>query len=471
MKKLLTIFTTLSLAFIIAGCGKKATSVTYNPDSDYFDINKEVSNIKLTNVPKKIQIGYLRQANIILEITYSDGTIDEKVINESFFPKEMYEELQKEGDKYFDFVYKNKHIPLKFKLVKAEVPMTYKVDFVNEKGNVIETKYVRYLQSVKCSREGTINDYFADGYFYKFTGTFDHDLDYIYDNFTAVPVFNKYKSSNFDEKYYQNSTTYDVIDTLDTTIDGSYHTLAYVGRVKDFVVCPLYYTYIRDKYEDINVKYTKEIDIDSFYKNICKKLKDYVHRCYNHSTTTKLLTDFSITNTDILNFDLSIENDYTLGGLNLNESVTMKLPDCFVGDLSLTNYDLTTKQRKDGENYSFYSLFAKEGARLHETEYKMSNPTEELHLTEEYDKGYYDLNFVLDLDLYLDIQYNVVKTGENYQINLENIKIAATFISDTGRFEMNYNTTNSFEYYGNKFSVDNYTLALTLLNEVKKLEE
>lgn len=464
MKKLLTILTTLSLAFMIAGCNKKATSIPSDANYDYFDNDKEVSNIKLTNVPKQIQIGYLRQANIVLEISYADGTKDKKLLNESFFPKNLYGELQKEGNKYFDFVYKNKHIPLKFKLVKANVPMTYKVDFVNEKGNVIETKYVKYLQSVKCSKEETINDYFDGGYFYKFSGTFDHDLDYIYDNFTATPVFEKYKASNFDDKYYQNSSTYDVIDTIDPTGDGSYHTLAYIGRVDDFVVCPLYYTYIRDKYEDINVKYTKEIDLHSFYTNISKKVKDYVHRCYNHGTTTKLSTNLSISNTELLDFDLSTESDYIFNELSVN------LPDCIIGDLSLTDYDLTPKQRKDGTDYSFYSLFAKEGAKLHETEYDMSNPTVEFELTEDYDKGYYDMNFILDLDLYLDIEYKVVKNGERYEIKLLNVKIATTFISGTGKFEMNYNTINKFEYYGNKFSIDNYTLALTLLEEVKKLE-
>lgn len=464
-KKILSFLSTLALAFTITGCGKKARTITTEPNYDYFDTLKEISDIKITNVPKQIQIGYITQANIILEISYADGTKDEKLITESFFPKNFYSELLTEGNKYFDFVYKEKHIPLKFKLVKAKVPMTYKVDFVNEQGNIIETKYVKYLNSVICSRSHAINDYFDDDYFYKFTGTFDHQLDYVYENFTAKPVFEKYKSSHFDNKYYYNAATYDTISTYkDSGENPCYHTLVYVGRVKDFVVCPLNYTYIREKYEEVDQKYNKEQQVDAFYTNISKKLKDYIHRCYDHTETNEILSDVTFTNKDYLDFDLSVESDYS--GFEFD----IKLPDCFLGDLSETKYELPPDKRRkmDGQIYSFKSLFSKESASLHKVEYNIDQKTESYFFTQEYDKGYYDLNFVLDLDLYLDVSYYANITDNICSISLDSVKFAAAFIENTGRFEINYCSNPTFEYYGNKFSVENNVLANTLLEEVKK---
>lgn len=462
MKKILTLLSTLALAFTIAGCGKKARTITTEANYEYFDSLKEVSDITISNVPKQIQIGYITQANIILDIKYVDGSKDEKLITESFFPKSYYSELLTEGNKYFDFVYKEKHIPLKFKLVKAKVPMTYKVDFTNELGKVIETKYVKYLQSVKCSKSGVINDYFKDGYYYKFTGTFDHDLDYVYDNFTANPIFDKFKSANYETVYYQNAATLDVIDTYN--VGDTYHSLVYLGRVEDFVVTPLHYTYNRTTYEAINKPYIKESQVEAFYVNICMKLKDLIHRCYVHGSDNAYLDGMTLDSTELLDFDLSKESSYSCHDFD------MMLPDAFVGDLSLTGYNIPSipKERGDGECYSFKSIFSKESASLHSAEYNIDNPTEYFDFTQDYYLGYYDLNFVLDIDLYLDVTYTATETNGKYTVNLEGTKIAATFIEGTGRFELNYSSTNTFEYYGNKFNLQNAMLAATLVNELQK---
>ncbi|MCR5462487.1 MAG: hypothetical protein K6E87_05415 [bacterium] len=70
--------------------------------------------------------------------------------------------------------------------------------------------------------------------------------------------------------------------------------------------------------------------------------------------------------------------------------------------------------------------------------------------------------------MYLDVSYYADITDNICSISLDSVKFAAAFIENTGRFEINYCSKPTFEYYGNKFSVENNVLANTLLEEVKK---
>ena len=98
-------------------------------DNVIFDEDKNVSSIEIIDVPAEIKIGHFSSFNIKFKINYVDETVSYKRITEEMFSEELLEEFLNPGDKYFDFVYKNNHISLRFKLIESENPVYFNVEF------------------------------------------------------------------------------------------------------------------------------------------------------------------------------------------------------------------------------------------------------------------------------------------------------------------------------------------------------
>ena len=157
MKKAILVLMSICSCMTFVSCGKEKDNGytfvnSYEVSDSYFSKSEEISNIKITNVPKEeIEIGYFGHAGITLEVNYVNGDKETYPITEKFFSEDIIGEFLVPGDKYFDIVYKGNHLPLKFTLVPAKVLPKYEVNFYDRFGNIVETKYVSYLSSTKCS--------------------------------------------------------------------------------------------------------------------------------------------------------------------------------------------------------------------------------------------------------------------------------------------------------------------------------
>ena len=315
MRKILAIFTILSLFLCITGCKKKEKVFhnSYELADQYFSNDEEVSDIKIKNVPKSpIEIGYFSKAGIELEISYVGGNKQTYPVTEMLFPKEDMQEFKTPGDKYFDIVFKNKHIPLKFTLIEPEVKVVFKVRFLDRLNNVVEEKLVDYLSSVTCSKESSFTDYEENNAIYKFEGKYDKDLDCIYFNTDIKPVYTKYLLYNSSDGYnfYEDYNQAFVVSRSGSSGVYNMHSLVYLGRYNNFVLQTLD-TIERTEYKNETLSFSKNKNAKSdmsFKENILANLRDNVlPKAYKHTTdyVPNPFAEVIMQNTSKLNFDLS----------------------------------------------------------------------------------------------------------------------------------------------------------------------
>ncbi|MBP5445685.1 MAG: hypothetical protein J6Y28_05900 [Acholeplasmatales bacterium] len=468
MKKLLSLLLFSSLALAVAGCSKKDVHrpIELAAKIDYFDTRKQVSDVKITNVPKQIKLGYLASENITLNVSYLDGTKSSYHITEEFFPKEALPELKTEGDKNFDFIYKGNHMPLKFKHVASTVPMTYEVKFLDETGKTVETKYVNYLEKATCttSKLNRINNYMSDGYYYKFTKTFDQDLDYVYKNVVAKPIFDKYKTYGDYGNYYNylSTTEYERM-AVQVDEDLTYHSLIYVGRLNNVASSNLTKPHERTTYNREQWQFRKYESGKDFYENVCSNLSTLITNNYNHEKDYPKDTSLTITNTNCLDLNLNKKSSYELG--TDSNKFNVDIQDCFTKDFSRYTLD-TTKKRKDGSDYSFDSVFDK-SLKFYQDEAAYNSQSHYKQIfSEDYAKGFYSMDFTIDMDVYLDVSFKFSHNNDDCLFELSDAKLAFGYVAGSAKYSLNYSTDNHYEYYGNKFSIYNSVLAETLYQVV-----
>ena len=465
MKKIMYIFIILSLLLCISGCKKKKKIFhnSYEFADQYFDNDKEVSDIKIKNIPKKsIEIGYFSQAGIELEISYVDGKKQIYPVTEALFPKEDISEFKTPGDKYFDLVFKNKHIALKFSLIEPEVKVVFKVRFIDRLNNVVEEKLVDYLSSVKCSKESSFTDYEENNAYYKFEGKYDKDLDYIYFNTDIRPVYTKYLLFNSADGYrYAVDFNQAFVVSRATESSGVYnmHSLVYLGRYNNFIVQTLD-TVERTEYKNETLSFSKNKNAKSaisFKENILTNLRNNVlPKTYIHTTeyVPNPYSQIIMQNTNKLNFDLSQNTS-----INFEDGL-LDVPSCIL--TSFDGYDFSGIERSDEIITSNKSLF-EDNADLYLGKYMQGGTTYEHKIASDYELGYYQADYVCDLDVYLDIEYKMVVSAEGYIITIfiNTAKIAFAYDESTLKFNVRYRENNDFDSYSKSMTISDGLLGNT----------
>ena len=466
MKKLLTILSILSLSVCITGCkkNKKKFQNTYEIIDQYFSNDKEVTDIRIKNVPKDpIEIGYFSQAGITLEVSYIDGKKQTFPVTEGLFPKEDLNEFKTPGDKYFDIIFKNKHIALKFTLKEPEVKVVFKVRFLDKDNNLVEEKLVDYLSSVTCSKESAFKDYEEKNVYYKFEGKYDIDLENIYFNTDVKPVYKKYLLYNSADGYtYQQDVDQAFVVSKQQQSSGSYtmHSLVYLGRYNNFVIQTLD-TVERTEYKSDTLSFSKNKNAKSdmaFKENILNNVKNVLSKGYKHTTdyapNPQVDVDIFVQDSYKLNFDLSQTNSVSLGDSLLD------VPSCIT--TSLDGYSFSGLDRNDGIKTSNKSLF-ESNADLYLGKYMQGGTTFNYTVTPDYKLGYYQAEYICDLDVYLDIEYRYVESAEGYlaYVFIDTAKIAFAYDESTLKFNVRYNEENDFSSYSKSFTISDGVLGNT----------
>lgn len=465
MKKLLTIFTILSLFLCITGCKKNNNKVFHNSyelAEQYFSNDAEVSDIKIKNVPKSpIEIGYFSQAGIELEVSYVDGSKQTYPLTEGLFPKEDLIEFKTPGDKYFDIVFKNKHIALKFTLVEPEVKVVFKVRFLDRFNNLVEEKLVDYLSSVKCSKESAFVNYEDNNAYYKFEGKYDKDLDYICFNTDIKPVYTKYLFYNSADgyKFFDDYNQAYVVSRTGSSGVYNMHSLVYLGRYNNFVLQTLD-TIERTEYKNEKLSFSKNKNAKSdmsFKENILANLRDNVlPKAYKHTTdyVSNPFAEVIVQNSKLLNFDLSQTTsvNFTDGFLDVPSCVTT----------SFDGYGFSGLERNDGIITSNKSVF-ENNSDLYLGKYMQGGTNYDYQIASDYELGYYQAEYLCDLDVYLDVEYRYIESAEGYIVTIfiDSAKIAFAYDESTLRFDIRYSENNDFSSYSKVMSISDGLLGNT----------
>ena len=150
MTKKFNLLIILVFVFILASCGNNKTSKPEIMVPGFVDESRDVTSVRIIDVPSEpIQIGHFSNANIKLEATYTDGTKSYKTITEEFFREEDLELLKTPGEKYFEFLYKNNHLALRFTLVGAVTTPRFQVIFKDREGKTLHADMINYLDEAK----------------------------------------------------------------------------------------------------------------------------------------------------------------------------------------------------------------------------------------------------------------------------------------------------------------------------------
>ena len=427
-------------------------------DNAIFDEDKNVSSIEIIDVPAEIKIGHFSSFNIKFKINYVDETVSYKRITEEMFSEELLEEFLNPGDKYFDFVYKNNHISLRFKLIESENPVYFNVEFKDRNGNLLETKSVKYLNSVTYNGPKDL-DYIKDEKYYRFNGNWSEDLSHVYSNMVLYPKYDECGFVNhfddyFTTKEYSDFMIYEPIKTYNE--GNNTHGLIYVGRMENAIL-KSYGKIERTEYEATQFKYNQDdLSVTEFYQDLGDNIKKniildkYVHK------DEKIDLNFTIIyNLSKLNLDLSKNNEYEY------ENNKYNISSCISVDFS--NYNLTENdgyQRNDNIKTSVDNIFNLNDKKIYD---KYLNGGS-INITEDYPLGTYNLSMMADLDIYLDLTFMELTPFGQYPIyyQINDVKLGFAMAKDSLRFGFTYSNNEDINSFGNKITIYDSIISHTL---------
>ena len=473
MKKILNLFIFLGLMLVLFGCGSKKNSTTakktntyvfknvYEIEDSSFDKQVEITDIKLKGIPEApIEIGYFSFAGIALEVNYIDGTTKIITVTEKLFPESSLKEFTTPGKKYFDLVYKQKHMALRFELVEPTTAVKYKVTFHQRTGEEIYTTYVSYLDSVTFTRTDEIKDYTDGNYIYKFNNKWSEDTSHIYYNVDLYPQFDKKDYINANEGYKFESG-YNLVNDYKTAND-QFKGLVYVGRMKNVVLASL-------NVEEVFVNDNQTI---SFYKNAYSSNDKLLSTMLQSVKQTILVenyihdgsscwTNLYIKNSSKLRFDPSKnESRAAYNGIGLGYT-NITVPSCI--QTSLSDYSSYTGfTRGDGVRISNLSMLDLTSDDVYNNYYLNGEDTVTINVTPDYKTGYYRLDFVADLDIFLDLTYTISSVDDGRCFDLKEAKIAFTYTEEQPAFKLRYSSDGNFDKVGMPITVSDRDVVLAL---------
>ena len=465
MKKLLYLFITLCLAVLVTGCSnKKVTYRFFNVyDTNYFDSSKTISDITLKGVPSKpIEVGYFSYAGIYLQIDYIDGTKEKVNVTERFFPEEVINDFKIPGKKNYDLVYKDKHMSLKFELVEASQPIQYQVNFCDKDGKIIYTTYCSYLDSVTCPKENEIKNYTDGKFIYVFNGKWSERLDHVYYNLNLTPVYDKCVYMNASDDYYLAKEFYKRADIIE---GSTCHQLVCVGRINNLLLASLDSKEVTEaKNQTLVFDKKKYASPSSLVEAMTGNIKDVIKNYYIHDNWSTASLDIKLVNSSKLNFNTNLNSTvdaYVDEGVTDTISIPSFLTTSFSNYAGFSGYT-----REDGYVVTNKNVLDTSNPEFFLTEYMGKGDKAskvEMPITPDYKLGFYKVDFLCNLDVFIDLTYHVESTGgygRNYVI--DDAKIGFSYVPGESQFKLRYSETGVFEDYGMSLTVSDYHLLLTL---------
>ena len=469
MKKILYIFISLCLAILVSGCSKKkVTYKFYNVyDTSYFDNGKEVSTIKVKGVPSEaIEIGYFSYAGIYLEVTYTDGTKENVAVTERLFPESELMDFKIPGKKNYDLVYKDTHMSLKFELKEATQDIKYQVNFHDRDGKIIYTTYCSYLDEVKCLKEDEIKNYTDGKNIYVFNGNWGIDLKHVFYNLDLYPKYDKCLYMNADDGFYSSKEFYQRADIIE---GSTYHQLIGVGKINNVLLASLETLEVTEAknqtliFDKKNTSSSCASLIELMGENITNLVKDY----YIHDYWSSASLDIKLVNGNKLNFNTNVSNSIDA---YVDEGITNSIDIPSFITTSFSNYPgFSGYTREDGHVVSNKNVLDASNPEFFLTEFigKGDNASKiEVPITPDYQLGFYRMDFLCNLNVFIDLTYHIESTGgygRNYVI--EDAKIGFTYEPGGSQFKLRYSEDGSYDSYGIPITVSDYHVLLTLAKQ------
>jgi len=450
MKRLFNLLLISTLLLSFASCNNKSnksnkTLSDYETFVDVFDNSKTISKLQFKNVPNKpIEIGYFSSSGIILEASYTDGSVDRMHLTEKMFTKEQLNEFKTPGKKTFDFIYRKNHLTLSLEFVEAKTPAVFTVKFLDNNGTLLESKLVKYLDKVSYTGSKNI-DYKSNNKYYKFDNIWDKNLDYIYSNIETKPIYKECDIENsYDDYLKENGYLYSVAAYDDS--NDIKNALVYIGRINNATLVSLnpkeriHYTDTELTF-DIDKSVSRLQFTSSIGDNLNNKilLNNYYHEqmnrsFYGSSVFSAYLLDFNQSNALLRDFDDAGFNSFSLK------------------PIERSGHNTAYKSVLNHMNVDPYNVYT-------------SNNSNKLNLLEDDNLGNYQLSLMSDLDIYLNIKF-VIKN--DYGVNnfyLNDAKLVVSYVPDTVRMGYKF-SSDDFNTYSNKFIISNSFLADTLYDYV-----
>lgn len=436
----------------IASCGKKNNNnnsnnendnslVRFEPIVETFDHTKSISDLQFLNLPEEaIEIGYFSSSNIVLEAKYTDGSTDRMHITEGLFSKDQLEEFKTPGKKRFVFLYKNNTLELKFELKEPEKPASFVVEFRDNNNNLLETKIVQYMASVKYGGRKNL-DYYENNRYYKFVNKWDQNLDYIYSNLVTKPAYQECVIENsFDNYYQENQYLYNVVTHSGT--DDNMKALIYIGRINSANLIELGEVK-REHYSDTRLEFEKKTDYtrigfaDAIKANL---INNILMPNYYHDQMSQPWYDSYVFNSYLLSFDPNncIARDLSELGYTVSD----------LAPISRSNYNTSYKSVIYQMYNEPYNEYMTEGNNI-------------INILEDSPLGTYKLFFRADLDIYLSINFKKQYDYGTYNYYLSSASLAVAYVPETLKMGYSY-SEDDYNSYSNQVIISNATLSDTL---------
>lgn len=459
MKKIMLFITTILLLFLLVSCNNNNNNSNDDIETIVPSVfkNPNVSKLEFVNVPNQaIEIGHFSEQNIKLKATYLDGSTSYQKVTEALFSDDELEKFLTPGEKFFDFIYKGGHLPLRFTLKESQTPIYFTVTFKNYNNNLLQEKTVKYLSSVLYSGKTDSINYSLNDKYYRFNGNWTENLNHIFTNLVAYPEYDICDYQNDFENHY-NVVGYPVIAS---SSNGSFHnSLLYLGRAND-VMIDKFDPIKRSSYERNTYEYDiYDSDITNTYKMFSSRICDSLISNYVHEKK-HIYYDGMINNSYLLDFNLSKDKSQEIIDEERNEKYIA--PSFFIDDFSNKDYQMPDNgiNRYDNTYSSIKNILDINDSNPYQ-EYHKASATN-LSLTQDYPLGFYKLLFICDIDCYLDIEYRVVYFDPYVVFELYEVNLAFCYVEDSLKFEAKYSLDGNYYTYNNPFTISNWILAESL---------
>ena len=387
------------------------------------DPDNEVVSLEFVDVPDEIKIGYFKDAGIKLKVTYMDGGTRLFKVEESIFQEDEMLEFVRAGDKYFDFLYKGNHVPLKFKLVEPAQRPQCVVIYEDRMGGYLDSEQVMYMAQARGVVREEL-DYIEGDKYYKFVG-WNRSLSHVYENMIVSPKYEIYTITASLENAVYRDVIYGYKDS-----DDNYHMLMYAGRFMNVPVC--YYDAIsRTDYISQDVNFATNSSYNSGGTQIAINLGNELLKDRFNYTMTSSFSGATISGDGIMCMDFSVG-----------------FGELFIWNQAARGYgSVNVITRKDGKMTPIYNILDADAATDYViNKYNSAAQERNIHLNQDSALGVYGLSLNYDIDLFFDLV--VTKTGDN-DYNLEEVKVMFSLAVGTDRFDSIYSKDGNINSKGN----------------------